>query len=57
MLFFPYNNCQVLEEADLDDDGMLSYIEFEHVISRAPDFLKLVANPNQWLISPTPTAS
>lgn len=31
---------QVLEEADLDDDGMLSYIEFEHVISRAPDFLK-----------------
>ncbi|PVD19398.1 hypothetical protein C0Q70_19886 [Pomacea canaliculata] len=31
---------KVLEEADLDDDGMLSYIEFEHVISRAPDFLK-----------------
>ncbi|KAK7467975.1 hypothetical protein BaRGS_00036818 [Batillaria attramentaria] len=30
---------KVLEEADLDDDGMLSYIEFEHVISRAPDFL------------------
>ncbi|CAL1548695.1 unnamed protein product [Lymnaea stagnalis] len=30
---------KVLEETDLDDDGMLSYIEFEHVISRAPDFL------------------
>ena len=31
---------QVIEEADLDDDNMLSYIEFEHVISRSPDFLK-----------------
>ncbi|XP_052796384.1 calcium and integrin-binding family member 3-like [Mya arenaria] len=30
---------KVLEEADLDDDGLLSYIEFEHVISRSPDFL------------------
>lgn len=30
---------KVLEEVDLDDDGMLSYIEFEHVISRSPDFL------------------
>ncbi|KAL5005510.1 hypothetical protein ScPMuIL_018966 [Solemya velum] len=30
---------KVLEEADLDDDGMLSFIEFEHVISRSPDFL------------------
>ncbi|XP_041367276.1 calcium and integrin-binding family member 3-like [Gigantopelta aegis] len=30
---------KVLEEVDLDDDGCLSYIEFEHVISRAPDFL------------------
>ena len=33
---------QVLEEVDLDEDGCLSYIEFEHVISRAPDFLKYV---------------
>ncbi|XP_019638466.1 PREDICTED: calcium and integrin-binding family member 3-like [Branchiostoma belcheri] len=36
-------NCcvfhQILEEADLDDDSQLSYMEFEHVISRAPDFL------------------
>ena len=31
---------QVIEEADLDDDGKLSYVEFEHVISRAPDFLR-----------------
>lgn len=30
---------KVIEEADLDDDNMLSYIEFEHVISRSPDFL------------------
>ncbi|XP_076465534.1 calcium and integrin-binding family member 2-like [Babylonia areolata] len=30
---------KVLEEADLDDDSMLSFVEFEHVISRAPDFL------------------
>lgn len=30
---------KVLEETDLDDDGMLSFIEFEHVISRSPDFL------------------
>ncbi|XP_014672791.1 PREDICTED: calcium and integrin-binding family member 2-like [Priapulus caudatus] len=30
---------KVLEEADLDEDGMLSFIEFEHVISRAPDFV------------------
>ncbi|XP_077989226.1 calcium and integrin-binding family member 2-like [Glandiceps talaboti] len=32
---------QVLNEADLDEDEKLSYIEFEHVISRAPDFLSL----------------
>lgn len=31
---------KVLEEADLDEDGMLSFIEFEHVISRAPDFVR-----------------
>jgi len=30
---------KVLEETDLDDDQMLSFIEFEHVISRAPEFL------------------
>ena len=30
---------KILEEADLDGDHRLSYVEFEHVISRAPDFV------------------
>ncbi|KAK3090178.1 hypothetical protein FSP39_009805 [Pinctada imbricata] len=30
----------ILEEADLDDDDSLSFAEFEHVISKAPDFIK-----------------
>lgn len=30
---------KVIEEADVDGDGKLSYLEFEHVITRAPDFL------------------
>lgn len=34
-----YLCVQVLEEADVDDDGKLSFGEFEHVITRAPDFL------------------
>lgn len=29
----------VLEEADVDGDGKLSFSEFDHVVSRAPDFL------------------
>jgi len=33
---------QIFQEADLDDDKMLSYAEFEHVISKAPDFVKYV---------------
>ena len=28
-----------ISEADLDGDHRLSYVEFEHVISRAPDFV------------------
>lgn len=28
----------ILEEADLDDDGSLSFAEFEHIIDRSPDF-------------------
>lgn len=30
----------ILAEADLDDDGSLSFAEFEHVIDRSSDFLK-----------------
>ena len=30
---------KVLDEADNDDDGCITFIEFQHVISRAPDFL------------------
>lgn len=30
---------KVMEEADVDGDGKLSFLEFEHVILRAPDFL------------------
>lgn len=29
----------ILEEADLDEDSELSFAEFEHVISKAPDFV------------------
>ena len=31
----------VMKEVDIDEDGMLSYIEFEHIISRAPDFINI----------------
>lgn len=31
---------KVLEEADIDDDKCISFSEFRHVISRAPEFLK-----------------
>ncbi|XP_071438584.1 calcium and integrin-binding family member 2 [Hetaerina americana] len=30
---------KVVEECDVDGDGKLSFMEFEHVITRAPDFL------------------
>ncbi|XP_053106010.1 calcium and integrin-binding family member 4 [Hemicordylus capensis] len=29
----------ILEEADLDNDGMLSLAEFEHAMAKSPDFL------------------
>ena len=31
-----------MQEADLDEDEALSFAEFEHVISKAPDFVKYV---------------
>ncbi|KAL3283305.1 hypothetical protein HHI36_006453 [Cryptolaemus montrouzieri] len=30
----------ILEEADLDDDGALSFAEFEHIIERSSDFMR-----------------
>lgn len=30
---------KIMLEADLDDDNRLSFAEFEHVISKAPDFI------------------
>lgn len=30
---------KVFEESDVDGDGKLSFMEFEHVITRAPDFI------------------
>lgn len=30
---------KVLEECDIDGDGVLSYLEFEHVVTRASDFM------------------
>ncbi|EDO47515.1 predicted protein [Nematostella vectensis] len=30
---------KIFEEADLDEDNQLSFAEFEHVISKAPDFV------------------
>jgi len=30
---------KIVEECDVDSDGKLSYMEFEHVILRAPEFL------------------
>lgn len=30
----------ILEEADLDDDGALSFAEFEHIIDKSSDFSK-----------------
>jgi calcium and integrin-binding protein 1 len=30
----------LLAEADLDDDGALSFAEFEHVIDNSPDFAR-----------------
>ncbi|CAG2101811.1 unnamed protein product [Medioppia subpectinata] len=37
---------KVLEEADNDDDRRVSYMEFEHVITRAPEFLRYSSQDN-----------
>uniref|UniRef100_A0A182IRM9 Uncharacterized protein n=1 Tax=Anopheles atroparvus TaxID=41427 RepID=A0A182IRM9_ANOAO len=36
-----YGRCgeNILEEADLDDDGALSFAEFEHIIDKSSDFI------------------
>uniref|UniRef100_A0A914D4X8 EF-hand domain-containing protein n=1 Tax=Acrobeloides nanus TaxID=290746 RepID=A0A914D4X8_9BILA len=31
---------RIIEEADLDGDEQISYAEFEHVVSRSPDFIR-----------------
>jgi len=31
---------QILNEADLDGDGVLSFAEFQHVISKSSDFMR-----------------
>jgi len=33
---------KVMEEADHDNDGKISFLEFKHVVSRSPDFMRLV---------------
>ena len=32
---------KVLEESDDDNDGQISFMEFQHVVSRSPDFMRL----------------
>lgn len=34
---------KVLDEADMDNDGRLSLEDFQHMIVRAPDFLRCVS--------------
>lgn len=38
---------KLLEEADLDENGYLSYAEFENVIARSPEFMKWVDRSTQ----------
>lgn len=33
-------NLQILEESDIDKDGTVNLSEFQHVISRSPDFVR-----------------
>lgn len=34
----------ILDEADLDDDGALSFAEFEHVVNNSPDFTRFASH-------------
>lgn len=36
---------KVMDEADLDNDGRLSLEDFQHMIVRAPDFLRCGPSP------------
>lgn len=38
---------KVIDEADLDNDGRLSLEDFQHMIVRAPEFLRWVSNGNK----------
>lgn len=31
---------KVMDEADHDNDGQISFMEFKHVVSRSPDFMR-----------------
>ncbi|KAJ0182779.1 hypothetical protein K1T71_002148 [Dendrolimus kikuchii] len=49
--------ASVLDEADVDGDGRLSFMDFEHVVVRAPDFLStfhIRKARNSRLIAATP---
>lgn len=39
---------KVIDEADLDNDGRLSLEDFQHMIVRAPDFLRYVGVQRRW---------
>lgn len=35
-----FSLSQILEESDIDRDGTINLSEFQHVISRSPDFAR-----------------
>ncbi|NWY04966.1 CIB1 protein, partial [Nothoprocta ornata] len=35
-----HSNAQILDESDIDKDGTINLSEFQHVISRSPDFAR-----------------
>ena len=38
----------IFEEADIDGDEKLSFVEFDHVMARCPDFVKCVPCTAPW---------